>query len=95
MKDLKIVKGNIIFTKEFGEYQIINNGYIVVEGEIVQGVYEILPEQYIGSEVEDYGDNLIIPGFVDLHLHGPQFPNLGLGLDKELMPWLHAYTFPE
>ncbi|MBV7274179.1 amidohydrolase family protein [Clostridium sp. PL3] len=43
----------------------------------------------------DHGNSLIIPGFVDLHLHAPQFANLGLGLDKELMQWLETYTFPE
>ena len=38
---------------------------------------------------------MIIPGFVDLHFHAPQLPNRGLGLDKELLPWLEEYTFPE
>ncbi len=33
--------------------------------------------------------------FIDLHFHGPQFPNIGLGLDEELLPWLEKYTFPE
>ncbi|MEG1254523.1 guanine deaminase [Clostridium sp.] len=95
MKDLQGIKGNIIFTKEFGKYQVVKCGYIIVGDKLVKGVYEILPEEYKDVNVVDYGDNLIIPGFIDLHLHGPQFPNLGLGLDKELMPWLNAYTFPE
>lgn len=38
---------------------------------------------------------MIIPSFVDLHFHVPQFPNRGLGLDKELLPWLEKYIFPE
>jgi guanine deaminase len=45
--------------------------------------------------VIDYSNLLIIPGLIDLHLHAPQFPNIGLGLDKELLPWLQTYTFPE
>lgn len=36
----------------------------------------------------------LIPGFVDTHIHAPQVPNIGLGLDKPLMEWLNAYTFP-
>jgi len=95
MSQIKAIKGNIIFTKNFGEYEIIENGYVVLVNKIIKGVYEVLPEELKNALVTDYGDKLIIPGFVDLHLHGPQFPNLGLGLDKELMPWLETYTFPE
>lgn len=36
----------------------------------------------------------LIPGFVDCHIHAPQMPNIGLGLDKPLLEWLDAYTFP-
>ncbi len=95
MKEYQVIKGNIIFTEEFGKYHIIANGYIVIYDKSIVGIYEELPEDYKNIRVTDYGNNLIIPGFTDLHLHGPQFPNLGLGLDKELMPWLNTYTFPE
>ncbi|WP_010237392.1 guanine deaminase [Clostridium arbusti] len=95
MKDIYAVKGNIIFTPAFGKYTIFKNSYIIVEGKYVKGVYEKLPLKFKNISVKDYGDSLIIPGFVDLHLHAPQFANLGLGLDKELMPWLETYTFPE
>ena len=95
MQDEFIVKGNIIFTKELGKYEIFENGYIVVEGKLVKGVFKGLPEKFNKLKILNYGHALIIPGFVDLHSHAPQFPNLGLGLDKELMPWLDSYTFPE
>lgn len=39
-------------------------------------------------------DQFLIPGFVDTHIHAPQVPNIGLGLDKPLLDWLNAYTFP-
>lgn len=95
MQKLFAVKGNIIFTMDFGKYEIYKNGYVVVEGKKVKGVYKELGEEFKNAEVIDYGNSLIIPGFVDMHLHAPQFANLGLGLDKELMPWLETYTFPE
>ncbi|MBO8158978.1 guanine deaminase [Thermosyntropha sp.] len=93
--DVKVYKGHIVFTPEFGKYEIIENGYIVVEGGRVKGTYQTLPAEYQNLEVMDYGDKMIIPGFVDLHFHAPQFVNRGLGLDKELLPWLETYTFPE
>ncbi|QXE17715.1 guanine deaminase [Clostridium sp. 001] len=95
MEGIYIVKGNIIFTKTFGKFEVFENGYIVVEGKCVKGVYKNFPEKFRNTRVIDYGDAIIIPGFVDLHLHASQYGNLGLGLDKELMPWLQEYTFPE
>lgn len=95
MENTYAVKGNIIFTPKLGKYCVFKNSYIIVEGKYVKGIYEKLPEEFKNIHVKDYGDSLVIPGFVDLHLHAPQFANLGLGLDKELMPWLEAYTFPE
>lgn len=36
----------------------------------------------------------LLPGMVDLHLHAPQWPQLGTGLDLPLERWLFEYTFP-
>jgi guanine deaminase len=74
---------------------MLENGYIIVEDKLVRGVYKEIPEVFSKIEIIDYKNALIIPGFIDLHVHAPQFPNMGLGLDKELMPWLETYTFPE
>lgn len=37
---------------------------------------------------------LILPGFVDLHVHAPQYAQLGTALDVPLEEWLQTYTFP-
>lgn len=39
-------------------------------------------------------DQYILPGFIDLHIHAPQWPNAGLALDRPLNEWLDTYTFP-
>ncbi|MFC6176104.1 guanine deaminase [Companilactobacillus huachuanensis] len=36
----------------------------------------------------------LLPGFTDLHIHAPQWPQAGLALDKPLNEWLNTYTFP-
>ncbi|MDE1996091.1 MAG: guanine deaminase [Rhizobiaceae bacterium] len=36
----------------------------------------------------------LLPGFVDLHVHAPQYPQLGDALDVPLEVWLQKYTFP-
>ena len=49
--------------------------------------------QNADAEVIDYGDSLIMPSFVDMHLHAPQYPMLGMGMDLPLIDWLNTYTF--
>lgn len=39
-------------------------------------------------------DQYILPGFIDLHVHAPQWPQAGLALDRPLADWLNHYTFP-
>ncbi|EPY49920.1 guanine deaminase [Schizosaccharomyces cryophilus OY26] len=34
------------------------------------------------------------PGFIDTHIHAPQYPNAGFGIDLPLLKWLEKYTFP-
>ena len=90
-----IFKGDIVFTPNKDNFKTYKDSYIVVEKGKVIGIYEELDEKYENETIVDYTGKMIIPGFVDLHLHAPQYPNIGLGLDKELIPWLETYTFPE
>ncbi|WP_420065124.1 guanine deaminase [Pectobacterium colocasium] len=46
------------------------------------------PTDYI-----DYRDKLIVPGFVDTHLHYPQTEMVG-AWGEQLLEWLQTYTFP-
>ncbi len=92
---IKVYKGNIVYSPSINRLTTLENGYIVVNKEEVIGTYQDLPAEYQNCELRDFGDRLILPGFVDLHFHAPQFANRGLGLDKELLPWLEEYTFPE
>jgi guanine deaminase len=36
----------------------------------------------------------VLPGLVDLHVHAPQWPQLGEALDLPLEDWLQKFTFP-
>ena len=47
-----------------------------------------------GTLVTAPADTLVLPGFVDLHIHAPQYPQLGKALDVRLEDWLQRYTFP-
>lgn len=93
--DIKILKGTIAHTPTKEEFEVHEDSYIIVEDGKVLDIQEKLDGKYKDIKVEDYSGKLIIPGFVDTHLHATQYPNIGLGLDKELIPWLETYTFPE
>lgn len=92
---MKVIKGNIIFTPTYDNFEIIENGYIVLSNNKIFDIFKKLPEKYKNCELIDYTDKLIIPGMNDLHCHAPQFRNVGIAMDKELLPWLNNYTFPE
>jgi guanine deaminase len=95
LKNALILKGNIIYAKSGSELTAVKNGYLVSEAGVITGVFRQLPERYEGAAVRDYGDSLIIPGLVDLHLHAPQYAIRGMGMDLELIPWLNQYAFAE
>ncbi|MCL1137890.1 guanine deaminase [Shewanella pneumatophori] len=44
--------------------------------------------------IELSSSQYLMPGMVDLHVHAPQFPQAGKGLDLPLYDWLQDYTFP-
>lgn len=90
---LTIIKSNFIFTPTINSYEIKENTYAVVENGIFKKFVETLPQELLGCAIMDYSDKFIIPGFVDVHVHAPQFVNRGLGVDCELLTWLETYTF--
>ena len=42
---------------------------------------------------EDHAGRLVLPGFVDTHVHSPQLDVIG-SYGSELLDWLNTYTFP-
>lgn len=88
------LKGDICYSKSLTELETMEQGFLVCKEGRVEGVYQELPEEYKGILVKDYGNQLIIPGLSDLHMHAPQYTYRGLHMDLELLEWLNQYTFP-
>jgi guanine deaminase len=93
MSNIEILKGNIIHAPAFGSLEILEKGVLVLKDGVIEGVFCALPEEYSGCPVTDYGCCLITPSFADMHLHAPQYPQIGMGLDLQLLEWLQKYTF--
>jgi len=55
--------------------------------------WEVLPRLAPGTEVTRFDRALIVPGFVDCHVHYPQLPIIGAA-GHPLLEWLERFTFP-
>ena len=95
MSNSFIIKGNICQTINPKQLDLHEKSYVVCENGVSKGVFEELPKEYAGLPIYDYGDALIFPGMVDMHVHAPQYAFRGTSMDLELMDWLSRYTFPE
>ena len=72
-------------------------GALVVdaEGRIAwRGAFADLPPIHQKLAVEDFGEALVLSGFVDAHIHFPQYRMLAAP-GRDLLDWLNRFAFPE
>lgn len=77
-------------------HEYFEDGLLVVEdGKVAQigHAAELLPTLAAGTEVVEYPNALITPGFVDTHIHYPQTGMIA-SYGEQLLDWLETYTFP-
>ncbi|MVF12060.1 guanine deaminase [Ketobacter sp. MCCC 1A13808] len=67
----------------------VENGYIRSVGHAVDQLMTL--PTYVS--IDNYSDHLIIPGFIDTHIHYPQIEMIG-AYGEQLLTWLNNYTFP-
>ncbi len=58
------------------------------------GPMPLLPRNFQGLATDDYGNCIVMPGFIDAHIHFPQLRMLAAP-GKDLLDWLSRFTFPE
>ena len=103
-RSLKAIRGNfldIVKTVEQPEeieshLRFIEDGLMLVRSGKVEwfGQWEegkhLIPE---GIRVRDYSGKMIVPGFIDTHIHYPQSEMVG-AYGEQLLEWLNKHTFP-
>ncbi|MFP4273469.1 MAG: guanine deaminase [Paracoccaceae bacterium] len=94
----QIFRADLFHTPRRGSIERIDDALIVLRDGMIEAV---LPPgdpdrtAHDGAEITDLrGRGALLPGFVDLHIHAPQFPQLGQSLDVPLEVWLQTHTFP-
>ncbi|GAA5164763.1 guanine deaminase [Viridibacterium curvum] len=102
-----LVRGRILhFFADPGEdsdpasWQYIEDGALLIDGGVVRDcgewdkVLAALPQHTRHTaRLIDHRGKLIVPGFVDTHVHYPQMRVLG-SYGRQLLDWLNDYTFP-
>lgn len=83
------------FVPEAESVRYFADGLLILEdGKIKElGAYEDLQAAYAAVPTVDYRDRLILPGFIDTHIHFPQVEVLA-SYGEQLLEWLNKYTFP-
>ncbi len=74
----------------------LEDGAVLVEaGKILEcAEFAALRHKFSDAEVEDLRGGLLLPGFIDTHVHYPQGRVLG-GLGMGLLEWLEKNTLPQ
>lgn len=99
----QIIRGQIFFftsdptlytnPDDFSHYYE-DGGLVISKGYIVDiGNYEEMKLKYPQASCDDYSGMLVMPGFIDTHVHYPQTQIIG-SYGKQLLDWLNDYTYP-
>ncbi|TQR18677.1 guanine deaminase [Psychrobacillus vulpis] len=103
-KYARIFQGTAFTSKTQKEVEILHNYLFCINASgIIEKIvspedvdYHTLLEAYEGEENFHRLDDgqYFLPGFIDLHVHAPQWAQAGTALDIPLYDWLNTYTFP-
>ncbi|MBB4051916.1 guanine deaminase [Devosia subaequoris] len=75
-------------------YLYLEDGAVSMEGGLVVAVGDFSEAETAGAVIIDHRPNLIMPGFIDLHLHYVQSQMMA-AYAGSLLEWLNTYTFVE
>ena len=101
LRDRSIL-ATLIHAPVLGEVAVLRDALVAVDGGgVIAAVHAREASSWAGAvaAAEAAGrllrpDGILLPGLVDLHIHAPQYPQLGQALDLPLEDWLQRYTFP-
>lgn len=75
-------------------FEVFEDGVLIVEDERIVAVgpaASLLPG--LDARIEEFPDGIIVPGFIDCHVHFPQLDIIA-SFGEQLMDWLERYAYP-
>lgn len=104
VEPVSVFRGTLVHSKVYGVVEYLRDTIVVVgasSGKILHvlpGADEegiLLKYNLSHNDVRRLADTqFLCPGFIDTHIHAPQYVFAGTGTDLPLMDWLKKYTFP-
>ena len=92
---MKAIRGRLLSYRPAPRYE--EDGLVLVSGGKISAVgpaSDLLPHLPPDTPIEHHRGRLILPGFIDLHIHLPQTKVIA-SYGAQLMEWLERYTFVE
>ncbi|XP_031489431.1 uncharacterized protein LOC116256999 [Nymphaea colorata] len=94
---LTLIHNGVIVTMDDGS-RVYSNGAIVVEGDRIRAIgrsSEIIDRfSPLADEIVDLQGRIVLPGFVNTHVHTSQQLARGIADDVDLLTWLHERIWP-
>jgi len=100
----KLVHGTFFHAPHRGEIEILEGALVSIDADgAIDAVLRPADLDYEASKTAAGRAGTLVtlapgcfalPGLVDLHIHAPQYPQLGTALHVPLEVWLHQHTFP-
>ena len=98
MTRARCIRGRLLtFAAQEAPPLYIENGALLVEAGKITAVGEwddVRTRAPVAAEFDDHRDKLIMPGFIDAHIHYPQTRVIA-SYGAQLLEWLQKYTFVE
>ncbi|MEY2959961.1 MAG: guanine deaminase, partial [Actinomycetota bacterium] len=92
-REVLTVRATIVQTPMSDRLEVLVDHLVVVDDDgTITGIRPATGDDDADVTLAD--DTVIVPGLVDTHIHAPQWPQLGTGLDLPLEQWLFDRTFP-
>ncbi|RLN53311.1 hypothetical protein BBJ29_000476 [Phytophthora kernoviae] len=97
---IRYVRGRVVHAPLRGEIELFEDAFLTIDsatGRIICFHAQTQPEDLVLAATSSFlklsSDEFLMPGFVDTHVHAPQFQFMGTATDVPLMQWLDRYTF--
>lgn len=99
---LKAIRGSFLdfvadpfYQPEAESVRYLPDGLMVLESGYIKalGAFSELQTEYGDLPITHYPGQLILPGFIDTHVHYPQTGMIA-AYGEQLLEWLNQYTFP-
>nr|CAB3462047.1 unnamed protein product [Digitaria exilis] len=91
-----ILRNAVVVTMD-GELRVLRDGAIAVAGDRIAAVgpsADVVAAFPRAAQTLDLGGRIVLPGFVNTHVHTSQQLARGIADDVDLMTWLHGRIWP-